>query len=61
MSATTRIVVNVQRSETLVYMIEGTVDASHALALIESGDYEPFDSNIRSEDIDLLSISTYST
>jgi hypothetical protein len=54
----TRIVVNVCRSETLTYMIDGTVDMSCAVALIETGEYDPIDSDIRSEDIDVISIET---
>lgn len=53
-ATTTRVVVNVHRSETCTYMFEGTVDSEGALALIGSGEYDPEDSNIRSEDIDVV-------
>jgi hypothetical protein len=52
----TKIVANLTRHETVVYFIEGAVDHSCAAQLIESGEYEPDDSNIRHEDVDVVSV-----
>lgn len=54
----TRIVARVVRYETLTYMIDGAVDHSCAYDLITSGEYEPIDSDIHSEDIDIMSVET---
>lgn len=54
----TRIVVRVSTCETRTYMIDGAVDASRAVDLIESGEYEPVDSDIHMDDVDLLSCET---
>jgi hypothetical protein len=54
----TRIVARVVRYETVTYMIDGVVDHSCAHDLITSGEYEPFDSDIDSEDVDIMSVET---
>lgn len=52
----TRIVANITRHETVVYFVEGAVDASCAAELIESGEYDPDESKIHYEDIDVVSV-----
>lgn len=56
--AVTRIVVNITRHETCTYMIGGTVDATRAVELIASGEYDPIDSRVHVEDIDVVEIET---
>lgn len=52
----TRVVVSIARTETCTYEFEGAVDTDAALELIGTGEYEPADSNIRSEDIDVVDL-----
>jgi hypothetical protein len=52
---TTRVVVNVTRHETCTYELEGSLSTEEALAIIESGE-EPDDSDIHSEDIDIVNL-----
>jgi hypothetical protein len=54
-----RVVVAVARHETLTYTFGAMVDPESAIELIESCEHDPTDSNIRSEDIDLISIATH--
>jgi hypothetical protein len=52
----TRVVARIVRIETAVYMLEGRYDEQGALAAIEAGEVEPFDSEVHNEDIDVLSM-----
>jgi uncharacterized protein (DUF2249 family) len=52
---TTRVVVNITRHETCIYELEGTLSVGEALEIIESGE-EPDESNIHSEDIDVVDL-----
>jgi hypothetical protein len=52
----TRVVANVTRHETVVYVFEGDVDHEEAMNLIESGDHDPEDSHVHVEDVDIVDI-----
>lgn len=53
---TTRIIVNITRHETCIYELEGALSVGEALEIIESGREDPDDSDIRSEDIDVVEL-----
>lgn len=52
----THVVATIARHEKVTYLFDGIVDLAGAYALIESGEYEPTDSNIHSEDVQLLAL-----
>lgn len=52
----TKIVANVTVHETLIYYVEGNVDRAGAQQLVESGKYDPDDSHVRHEDVDVISV-----
>ncbi len=53
----TRVVANVSRHETVTYVFEGAVDVPGAVAMIASGEYDPMDSQINHEEIDVTTIT----
>lgn len=53
---TTRITIAVQTNEVRTYELEGDNDEASALAEINSGMHQPVESDIRSEDIDVLEL-----
>lgn len=55
MSAVTRVIVRIERSELATYEFDGAVDVSCVNDLIGTGEYDPVESNIKHEDIDVLS------
>lgn len=50
----TRVTANITRHETCEYELEGDLTEAEALALIESGNYDPDSSIIQHEDIDIV-------
>lgn len=52
----TRVVVNITTHETSTYEFEGAVDTDAALELIGTGEYEPVDNDIHSEDVDVVDL-----
>lgn len=60
MAVMTKIVANVTRHETVIYYVDGAVDRSQAVAVVESGEYEPDDSRIQHEDVEIVECSVRS-
>lgn len=56
MADVTRVVANVTRHETVVYMLEGAYDMEGAEIAIQSAEYDPIESKIHTEDIDVVAL-----
>ena len=54
--AMTKVTVAITRHEVCTYEFEGIVDECAVHELIGSAEYDPVDSNIRSEDVDVLEV-----